>query len=144
MIVLVYTHEVVSTKSERKPIKGTIWLTDQITQKCKNRPWQIFQLSIRKQQRNDLNRTVKSLNCFLYLRRKVELCCSLLTRQVYSQKGSFRVCCVVLAWSADKNDGSVAIAFFFLLTWNAEFLLTFAFKFVCHRLTSDFGPNFSC
>ena len=31
IIVLVYTHEVISTKSERKPLKSTIWLTDQIT-----------------------------------------------------------------------------------------------------------------
>ena len=28
IIVLVYTHEVISTKSERKPLKSTIWLTD--------------------------------------------------------------------------------------------------------------------
>ena len=31
IIVLVYTHEVISTKSERKPLKSTIWLTDQVS-----------------------------------------------------------------------------------------------------------------
>ena len=33
VIVFVYTHEVISTKSERKPLKSTIWLTDKITRK---------------------------------------------------------------------------------------------------------------
>ena len=71
IIVLVYTHEVISTKSERKPLKSTIWLTDQITRKFKNRSlqnfqtWQFTSLSLRKQQRNGLNGTVKSMNCFL-------------------------------------------------------------------------------
>ena len=71
IIVLVYTHEVISTKSERKPFKSTIWLTDQITRKFKNRSlqnfqtWQFTSLSFRKQQRNGLNGTAKSLNCFL-------------------------------------------------------------------------------
>ena len=70
IIVLVYTHEVISTKSERKPLKSTIWLTDKITRKFKNRSLQNFQtwhftsLSFRKQQRNGLNGTTKSLNCF--------------------------------------------------------------------------------
>ena len=71
IIVLVYTHEVISTKSERKPLKSTISLTDQITRKFKNRSlrtfqtWQFTSLSFRKQQRNGLNGTAKSLNCFL-------------------------------------------------------------------------------
>ena len=45
--------------------------TDQITRKFKNRSlqnfqtWQFISLSFRKQQRNGLNRTAKSLNCFL-------------------------------------------------------------------------------
>ena len=71
IIVLVYTHEVISTKSERKPLKSTIWLTDQITRKFKNRSLQNFQtrlftsLSFRKRQRNGLNGTAKSLNCFV-------------------------------------------------------------------------------
>ena len=43
IIVLVYTHEVISTKSERKPFKSRIWLTDQITRKFKNRSLQHFQ-----------------------------------------------------------------------------------------------------
>ena len=70
IIVLVYTHEVISTKSERKPLKSTIWLIDQITRKFKNRSLQNFQtweftsLSFCKQQRNGLNGTAKSLNCF--------------------------------------------------------------------------------
>ena len=101
IIVLVYTHEVISTKSGRKPLKSTIWLTDQITRKFKNRSlqnfqtWQLTSLWLRKQQRNGLNGTVETLNCFLikYLRRKVELCCFLLTREVYRVK---KVCCVVL------------------------------------------------
>ena len=71
IVALVYTHEVISTKSERKPLKGTIWLTDQITRKFKNRSlqnfqtWQFTSLSLRKQQRNGSNETIKSLNCFL-------------------------------------------------------------------------------
>ena len=71
IIVLVYTQEVISTKSERKPLKSTIWLTDQIMRKLKNRSlqnfqtWQFPSLSFRKQQRNGLNGTAKSLNCFL-------------------------------------------------------------------------------
>ena len=71
IIVLVYAHEVISTKSERKPLKSTTSLTDQITRKFKNRSWQNFQtrqftsLSFRKQQRTGLNGTAKSLNCFL-------------------------------------------------------------------------------
>ena len=65
MIVLVYTHEVISTKSERKPLKSTIWSPDQITRKFKNRSsqnfqtWQFTSLSFRKQQRNGLNGTLK-------------------------------------------------------------------------------------
>ena len=61
MIVLEYTDEVISTKSERKPLKSTICLTDQITRKFKNRflqsfqTWQFTSLSFRKQQRNGLN-----------------------------------------------------------------------------------------
>ena len=40
-------------------------------------------------QPNGLNGTDKlEFELFPYLRRKVELCCFLLTRQVYSQKGS--------------------------------------------------------
>ena len=71
IIVLVYTHELISTKWERKSLKSTIWLTDQITRKFKNRSlqnfqtWQFTSLSFRKQQRNGLNGTAKSLNCFL-------------------------------------------------------------------------------
>ena len=44
---------------------------DQITRNFKNRSlqnfqgWQFASLSLRKQQRNGLNGTVKSLNCFL-------------------------------------------------------------------------------
>ena len=90
-IVLVYTHEVISTKSERKPLKSTIWLTDQIMRKFKNRSlqnfqtWQFTSLSFHKQQRNGLNGTAKTeFELFPYLRRKVALCCFLLTRQVYS------------------------------------------------------------
>ena len=56
IIVWAYTHELISTKSDRKPLKGTIWLTDQITRKFKNRSlqnfqtWQFTSLSLRKQQ----------------------------------------------------------------------------------------------
>ena len=98
IIVLVYTHEVISTKSERKPLKSTIWLTDQITRKFKNRSLQNFQtrqftsLSFRKQQRNGLNETAKSLNCFFTWEEKysyVVLC----WLAKYIAK---RACCVVL------------------------------------------------
>ena len=65
IIVLVYTHEVISAKSERKPLKSTIWLTDQITRKFENislqnfQTWQFTSLLFRKQQRNGLNGTLK-------------------------------------------------------------------------------------
>ena len=65
-------------------------------------------ISLRKQQRNGLNGTVKSLNSFPYLRRKVFFFifkCFLLTRQVYGQKG---LSCRSSSYSADKNAGSVA------------------------------------
>ena len=35
IIVLAYTHEVISTKSERKPLKSMIWLTDQSRESLK-------------------------------------------------------------------------------------------------------------
>ena len=92
--VLVYTDEVISAKSESKPLKSTISLTDQITRKFKNRSlqnfltWQFTSLSFHKHQSNGLNRAAKSLNCFLTLKEKqLELYCFLLTRQVYSQMG---------------------------------------------------------
>ena len=68
--------------------------------------WQIKSresLSFRKQQRNGLNGNCIYFELLPYLRRKVELCCFLLTRQVYGQK-LFVVS--FFAWSADKNDGS--------------------------------------
>ena len=144
MIILVYTHEVISTKSERKPLKSTIWLTDQITRKFKNRSsqnfqtWQFISLSFREQQRNGLNGTAKSLNCFLnYLRRKVELCCFLLTRQAYSQKGllcrSSHEVLTKMAGRLLEVRRRLPVSFFFLFTWNVEFLQTFPFKFVCHK-----------
>ena len=98
IIVLVYTQEVISTKSERKPLKSTIWLTDQITRKFKNRSlqnfqtWQFTSLSFRKQQRNGLNGTAKSLNCFLTWEEKWSFV-------VFCWLAKFiakRACCVVL------------------------------------------------
>ena len=142
IIVLVYTHEVISTKSERKTLKSTIWLTDQITRRFKNRSlqnfqtWQFTSLSFRKQQRNGLNGTFKILNRFSYLRRKVELC-FLLTRQVYSQKGmlcrSSHEVLTKMAARLLEVRGRLPVSFFFLFTWNVEFLQTFPFKFVCHK-----------
>ena len=38
--------------------------------------------------------------------------------------------------------GRLPVSFFFLFTWNVEFAQTFAFKFVCHKRTSIFKPNF--
>ena len=71
IIVLVYTHEVISTKSERKPLKSTIWLTDQITRKFKNRSLQNFQtweftsLLFKYQSIHQSNQA-----CFVYVRRR--------------------------------------------------------------------------
>ena len=60
---------------------------------------------------------------FPYLRRKEELCCFLLTRQVYS----------FFAWSADKMAirflevrRRLHVVFFLVFTWNVEFLQTVA------------------
>ena len=139
IIVLVYAHEVISTKSERKPLKSTIWLTDQIIRKFKNRSLQNFQtwhLSFRKQQCNGLNGTAKSSNCFESL---PELCCFLAkkTRQVYSQKGllcrsSHQVVTKMAARLLEVRR-PVPVSFFFLFPWNVECLQTFPFKFVCHK-----------
>ena len=101
-------------KIRGKPLKSMIWLTDEIMRNFKNRSLQNFQtwqfihtsLSLSKQQRNGLNGPLKVWIMFPYLRRKVELCCFLLTRQVYSQKGLS--CPAFFAWSVDKNDGLVA------------------------------------
>ena len=129
------------TKSERKPFKSTIWLTDQITRKFKNRSlqnfqtWQFTSLSFRKLRRNGLNGTAKSFNCFLTWEEK--LCCFLLTRQVYSRKGLLcRSSHEVLAKMAARLlevRRCLPVSFFFLFTWNVEFLQTFPFKFVCHK-----------
>ena len=144
IMVLVYTHEVISTKSGKKPLKSTIWLTDQITLKFKNRSlqnfqtWQFTSLSFRKQQRNGLNGTAKTeFELFPYLRRKVELCHFRLTRQVYSQKGSLcrsshEVLIKMAAWLLEVRC-HLPVSFFFLFTWNVQFLQTFPFKFVCHK-----------
>ena len=92
------THEMISTKSERKPLKSTIWLTDQITRKFKNRSLQNFQtcqftsLSLRKQQHNGLNGTVKSLNCFLTWEEKWSFVVFCWLAKFIAKK----VCCVVL------------------------------------------------
>ena len=136
----------ISTKSERKPLKSMIRLTDQITWKFKNRSLQNFQTkqftswSLCRQQRNGLNGTVKSL------RRKVELCCFLLTHQVYSQKGllcrSSHEVLTKMAAQLLEVRRRPPVALFFLFTWNVELPQTFAFKFVCHKYTSIFGPNF--
>ena len=110
IIVLVYTHEVISTKSQRKPLKSTIWLTDQITRKFKNRSlqnfqtWQFTSLSFRKQQRNGLNGTAKSLNCFLTWEEKWS-CLVLCWLAKFIAK---RVCFVVLRMKCWQKGGSVA------------------------------------
>ena len=88
----------ISTKSERKPLKSTIWLTDQITRKFKNRSlqnfqtWQFTSLSFRKQQRNGLNGTAKSLNCFLTWEEKKSFVVFCWLAKFIAEK----VCCVVL------------------------------------------------
>ena len=146
----------ISTKSERKPLKSTIWLTDQITQTFQNRSlqnfqtWQFTSLSLRKQQRNGLNGTVQSLNCFPTWEEKY----SFVVFFCLAKFIVIKVCCVVLRMKCWKNQKMAArllevrrrlpIAFFFLFTWNVEFLQTFAFKFVCHKYTSIFGLNVSC
>ena len=140
IIVLVYTHEVISTKSERKPLKSTIWLTDQITRKFKNRSlqkfqtWQFTSLSFRKQQRNGLNGTAKSLNCFLTWEEKWSFVVFYWLARFIAK----RACCVVVRmkrwqkWPARLLEvrRRLPVPFFFLFTWNVEFLQTFAFKFV--------------
>ena len=77
-------------------------------------------ISLRKQQRNGLNGTVKRLNFFPFLRRKVELCCCLLTRQVYSKKGLlYRSLHEVLTRMAARLldlRRRLPVAFFFLFT----------------------------
>ena len=143
IIVLVYTQEVISTKSERKPLKSTIWLTDQITHKFKNRSlqnfqtWQFTSLSFRKQQRNGLNGTAKSLNCFLTWEEKWSFVFSCWLAKFIAK----RACCVVLRmkcwqkWLARLLEvrRRLPVSFFFPLTWNVGFLQTFPFKFVCHK-----------
>ena len=65
---------------------------------------------------------------FPYLRRKVEVCCFLLTRQVYSRKGSLsrslhKVLTKTAAWFlVVRRRLKLHIAFFLLFTWNVEFL----------------------
>ena len=115
-------------KSEKKPLKSTIWLTDQITRTS---------LSFRKQQRNVLNGTAKSLNCLLTWQEKwsfVVFC----WLAKFIAKGA---CCVGLRmkcwqkWRARLLEvrRRLPVSFFFLSTWNVEFLQTFPFKFVCHK-----------
>ena len=77
-------------------------------------------ISLRKQQRNGLNGTVKRLNFFPFLRRKVELCCFLLTRQGYSKKGLLcrslhKVLTRMAARLLDLRR-RLPVAFFFLFT----------------------------
>ena len=99
----------ISTKSERKPLKSTIWLTDQITRKFKNRSlqnfqtWQFTSLSLRKQQRNGLNGTVKSMNCFLSWE-------EILSFVIFCWLAKFiaKRVCLFLRMKCYKNGGSVA------------------------------------
>ena len=90
----------------------------------------------------------KKVELFLQLRKKVELCCFLLTRQVYSQKvllcrSSHEVPTKMAARLLDVRR-RVPVAFIFLFTCNVEFLQTFAFKFVFQIWTSILWPNFTC
>ena len=66
------------------------------------------------------------LKLFPYLRRKVELCCLLLTRQVYTLKGLLcRSAIEVLTKMAARLLEvrlRLPVEFFFLFTWNIEFL----------------------
>ena len=144
----------ISTKSERKPLKSTIWLMDQINRKFKIRSlqnfqtWQFTSLSLRKHQRNGLNGTVKSLNCFLTWEEKLSsnfvVFCWL---PMFTAKWD---CCVVFRmkcwqkWRARLLEvrRRLPLSFLQFFTWNVEFLQTFAFKFFCRRQTSNFGPNF--
>ena len=108
--------------------------------------WQFTFLSLRKQQRNGLNGTVKSLNCFLTWE-EVKLCCFLLTRQVYSRKGllcrSSHEVLTKMAIRFLEVRRRLHVAFFLLFTWNVEFLQIVALKFVCHKwiLRSLFLPK---
>ena len=58
-------------------------------------------------------------------------------------RSSHEVLTKIAAWLLEVRS-RISVAFFFLFTWNEWFLQTFVFKFVCHKLTSIFGPNFSC
>ena len=116
---------------------GASW--DFFSRRIERRPKQIVlihSLSFRKQQRNGLNGTAKSLNCFF----------------TWEEKYSFVVFCWLakflpkgfvvsfFAWSADKKAARLLevrrrfpVSFFFLFTWNVEFLQTFPCKFVRHK-----------
>ena len=102
----------ISTKSERKPLTSTIWLTDQITRKFKNRSlqnfqtWQFTSLSLRKQQRSGLNGTVKSLNCYFTWEEKPSRALLFFVDSPSLYPKRFVVS--FFTWSADKNGGSVA------------------------------------
>ena len=66
---------------------------------------------------------------FPYLRRKVELCCFMLTRQVYSQRhaknDTTNTLLTKIAARLLEVRCRLPVQFFFLFTWNVEFLLTF-------------------
>ena len=53
---------------------------------------------------------------FPYLRRKVDLCCFLLIRQVYRQKGSSREVLTKMAARLLEVRRRLPVAFFFLFT----------------------------
>ena len=104
--------------------------------------WQFTSLSFRQKQRNGLNGTAKSLNCFLTWEEKWSFV-------VFCWLAKFiakRACCVVLRmncwqkWPARLLEvrRRLPVSFFCLFTWNVEVLQTFPFKFVCLLINFDF------
>ena len=85
---------------------------------------------------------------FPYLRRKEELCCFLLTRQVYGRKGLLcrssheEVTKMAVRFLEIRRRLHVAFSTFSLFTWNVEFLQTFASNLFVINKVRFFGHIF--
>ena len=134
-----------SDLKERKPLKGAIWLTDQIMREkfaCNGEyntwakfrslenflTWQFASWSLRKQQGNGVNGNFKSWIVSLPEKKSRALLFYVISPSLLK-----KVCCVVLCvkcWHEVRRR--FPVAFLVLFTWNVEFLQTFAFIFVGH------------
>ena len=88
-----------------------------------------------------------SLRWLYFKKRKVELCCFLLTRQVYSQKDL--LCRSSHTWSADKNGGSVgrgktssSYSIFFPIYLKRRISTNICFQICLLPIYFDFGAKF--